>query len=174
MGTTPLWVPLAVAGVAVIGTLAGVVFTQVWNSRLEERRWARETERLREAQAREDLYRTYEHRRAAYIDFQQEADRLLDLLHNYQESVPLDDAVFDELNSRLTPIRVYSTYEADHLALECLTDLQMWGREPGKNRLSDDAFSSAVRYRLQIRKDLGVPEWKPAESPEPKPATDQR
>jgi hypothetical protein len=51
MATTPLWVPLAVAVIAVLGTLAGVVFTQVWNSRIEERRWARDNDRLREAQA---------------------------------------------------------------------------------------------------------------------------
>ena len=173
MGTTPLWVPLVVAGVAVIGTLAGVVFTQVWNSRLEERRWARENDRLGEAHDREDLNRTYEHRRAAYVEFQQELDRLLDLLHNNREPSALDDAIFDELGSRLTPIKVYGTYEADHLALECLTNLQIWGRNPDRGRLSDDAFSVAVKYLFQIRKDLGVPEWKPAELLEPKPATDQ-
>jgi hypothetical protein len=76
MATTPVWVPLAVAALAVLGTLAGVVFTQVWNSRLDERRWARESERLRQAQAREDVNRTYEHRRDAYVEFLQELERL--------------------------------------------------------------------------------------------------
>ena len=89
MGTTPLWVPLAVALIAVIGTLAGVIFTQIWNSRLEERRWAREKDRLREDQAREDLNRTYEHRRAAYVEFQQELDRLTGLLHAKREPIAL-------------------------------------------------------------------------------------
>ena len=94
-------------------------------------------------------------------------DRLKDLLHNHREPSAFDDAVFDELNSRLTPIRVYGTYEADCLALECLTNLQMWGREPDKDRLSNDAFSAATRYLFQIREDLGVPEWKPAEPSAP-------
>jgi hypothetical protein len=78
MATTPLWVPLAAAGLAVIGTLAGVIFTQAWNGRQEERRWAREAERLREDRAREDRNRSYEHRRAAYVDFLAEFERLHD------------------------------------------------------------------------------------------------
>ena len=169
-----MWVPLAVAGIAVIGTLAGVVFTQVWNSRLEERRWARENDRIREAQAREDLKRTYEHRRAAYVEFQQELDRLKGLLHSNRESIANDDPVYNELASRWTPVRVYGTYEADNLAFECLDQLQMWGYEPENGKLGDEVYTAATRYLFQIRKELGVPEWKPAETPEPKPATDQR
>jgi hypothetical protein len=170
MGTTPLWVPLAVAVIAVVGTLAGVVSTQIWNSRQEERRWARENDRLREAQAREDLNRTYEHRRVAYVEFQQEIDRLTGLLHNNREPFAVDDALFDELSQRWTPIRVYGTYDADHLALDCLTRLQQWGRQPDEGELADAVYSVAASYISQIRKDLGVPEWKPAKSPESKPA----
>jgi len=77
VATTPLWIPLVVAFVAVLGTFAGLVFTQIWNSRLDERRWQRETECLHQVQAREDLSRTHEYRRAAYIDFLKEFDRVL-------------------------------------------------------------------------------------------------
>jgi hypothetical protein len=172
MGTTPLWVPLVVAGIAVIGTLAGVTFTQIWNSRNEERRWARENDRLREAHAREDKNRTYEHRRVAYVEFQQELDRLVGVLHSNREPIT-DDRVFDELSRRWGPIQVYGTYEADNLAFKCLEGLQDWGRHPEKGDLAEDVYSASTGYRSQIRKDLGVPEWKPAESPEPKPAIGQ-
>ena len=65
MDTTPLWVPLVVAGLAVLGTLAGVLVTQRWSDRREAIAWAREQERW----AREDEARTFEHRREAYIEF---------------------------------------------------------------------------------------------------------
>lgn len=175
MGTTPLWVPLAVAGIAVIGTLAGVVFTQVWNSRLEERRWARENNRLLEAQAREDLNRTYDHRRAAYVEFQQEFDRLVGLhWGSNREPIALNDPVYHQLTQRWTPIRVYGTYEADKLASKCLDKLQDWGVHPDRGDLADEAIAAGIEYLFQIRRDLGVPEWTPAESTEAKPATGQR
>lgn len=175
MGTTPLWVPLLVAAIAVIGTLAGVAFTQVWNSRLEERRYTRENARLREAQAREDLNRTYDHRRAAYVEFHQEFDRVLGIVNSSKEPVPA--GVFAELGNRYTPIRIYGTYEADTIAFRCLNMIQDWGQNPDDGVLADDVYSAAVEYVSQIRKDLGVPEWKPAElpkPPEPKPATGQQ
>jgi hypothetical protein len=49
MADKSLWVPLAAAAIAVVGTLAGVVFTQAWNGRLEERRWIRENTRAKGA-----------------------------------------------------------------------------------------------------------------------------
>ena len=71
--TTPLWVPLLVAGIAVLGTLsgaiAGAVITQRQANRREDKTWARERERERESRAREDEARTFEHRREAYADF---------------------------------------------------------------------------------------------------------
>jgi hypothetical protein len=159
MGTTPLWVPLVVAGIAVIGTLAGVIFTQVWNSRLEERRSARERDRLREAQAREDMNRTYDHRRAAYVDFLQELDRLMNLLHpSNREPITYGDPVYDELSNRWTLITVYGTEEADSLAYRCLDKLQVSGSHPD----DDEVYMARAQYVHQIRNDLGVPERTPA------------
>lgn len=174
MGTTPLWVPLVVAGIAVLGTLAGVVFTQIWNSRQEERRWARENDRLRETQAREDQNRTYEHRRAAYVEFQQEFDRLTGLLHSSQKPLAPWDSVFDELNNRWALIRVYGTYEADMLAFKCLNSLQLSASHPERDDWEEEVYSLGAEYLAQIRKDLGVPERKPPEPPGSKPAADQR
>jgi hypothetical protein len=166
MATTPLWVPLAVAGLAVLGTLAGVVFTQVWNARLEARRWARETERLREAQARDDLNRTYEHRRAAYADFLQEFERLQGIyVDSHREPIDppsLNDRVFNGLTERHSTLWLYGTYEAEQAAGQCLTALKLAAIHPENGGLQEDVYEAGSTYLLQVRKDLGVPEWIPA------------
>lgn len=184
---TPLWVPLVVAVIAVIGTLAGVVFTQTWNSRQEELRWARENDRLREDRAREDedraredKNRTYEHRRTAYVEFQQELGHLMQLLFASRTSGQLvagKDA--NELSYRWEPIRIYGTRKASDLAYACMDKIGDWRRHLDDWDLADDVFIAAGNYLGQIRKELGVPdwedvpdwsgvtEWEPAESPEP-------
>jgi hypothetical protein len=62
-------VPLIVAGLAALGTLAGVLVTQRWSDRREAITWARERQREQERWAREDEARTFEHRREVYLDF---------------------------------------------------------------------------------------------------------
>jgi Ni/Co efflux regulator RcnB len=73
MQTTPLWVPIVVAGVGVLGTIvagiAGVLITQRQADRRDAKTWERERERERERWAREDESRTFEHRRESYADF---------------------------------------------------------------------------------------------------------
>lgn len=84
-----------------------------------------------------------------------------------------NDPVHDQLSQRWTAIRLYGTYEAENLAYKWLDKLQEWGLHPDGGK-ADDAYFAAAEYLMQIRKDLGVPEWKPAESPESKQATGQR
>ena len=62
MASTPLWVPLAVAGVGVLGTLSAVFFTQAWSAKLEGERW----ERDRDAEEKR-LIQTV--KREAYAEF---------------------------------------------------------------------------------------------------------
>ena len=75
MSSTPLWVPLASAGIAVLGTLGGgiggVLVTQRWADRREEKAWARERVREQGRWSREDEARTFEHRREVFEDFYQ-------------------------------------------------------------------------------------------------------
>jgi hypothetical protein len=169
MATTPLWVPLAVAGLAVVGTLAGVIFTQMWNSRIDERRWARESERLREAQAREDVNRTYEHRRAAYVDFLQELARL-ESLYTDEDRQPIepprgDSPVFKGLYERHSAVRVYGTYEAQRAAFRCLDSFIEAAVHPDQAGHIGALYEAEDKYLEQIRKDLGVPKRGPAEDP---------
>lgn len=73
MNQTPLWVPLAVAGLGLLGTLcgtiAGVLITQRRSDRREQTTWERDRDRERERWEREDALRTFEERRSAYEQF---------------------------------------------------------------------------------------------------------
>jgi hypothetical protein len=72
VNTTPLWVPLVVAAIGLlgtVGTIAGVLFTQRRAARREGLAWQRERQRERERWAREDALRTFEQRRDAYVGF---------------------------------------------------------------------------------------------------------
>jgi hypothetical protein len=71
MSGTPLWLPLAAAGIAVLGTLAGSFFTQRWAVRRDDRTWLREHAREKQRWVREDQARTFEHRREVFEDFYQ-------------------------------------------------------------------------------------------------------
>jgi hypothetical protein len=149
MATTPLWVPLAVAGLAVAGTLAGVIFTQAWNSRLEQRR-----------QAREDLNRIYEHRRAAYVDFEAEVWRLRRMFGGEDaEAAIFDDPRMAGLEDLLIVVHIYGTPEAVQLANKCFGAVHRLARR------EDTGYAimhAQDEYLDQIRKDLGVPELPPA------------
>jgi hypothetical protein len=73
LAATPLWVPLVVAGLGLAGTIGGtiggVMIAQRRSDRREELNWNREREREKERWAREDVARTFDHRRDAYSDF---------------------------------------------------------------------------------------------------------
>jgi hypothetical protein len=58
MGDTPLWLSLASGGIAVLGTLGGVLITQIFASRREDKLWlrSRETEREDEWLAEQRAY----------------------------------------------------------------------------------------------------------------------
>lgn len=85
-GSTPIWVPLAVAALGVGSTLAASIFGQVWARRREEDRWRveREAERVRwereraarqEQWQREDAGRWLGDRRQIYADYLHALDR---------------------------------------------------------------------------------------------------
>jgi hypothetical protein len=146
-----------------------VVFTQMWNSRLDERRWTREGERLREAEAREDTNRTYEHRRAAYVEFLQELERLEHLYTDNDrqpvEPPAVNSPVFHGLYERNSAVRLYGTSEAQLAAFKCLDSFIMAAAHPEQVDRADALFEAEDGYLQQIRKDLGVPQRGPAEDP---------
>ncbi len=81
MSTTPLWVPIVVAGIGVAGTLtagiAGGLITQRWADRRDDKTWQRERLREQERWLREDEGRTFEHRREAFEECYQAVKALV-------------------------------------------------------------------------------------------------
>ena len=75
VSTTPLWVPLVIAALglaaSIIGSIGGVIMTQRRADRREELQWQRDREREQDDRAREDALRTFEQRRACYVDFEE-------------------------------------------------------------------------------------------------------
>lgn len=67
--TTPIWVPLIVAVVGVLGTLGASVFTQIHSARREQATWERERERRHDEQRREEVRYWLEERRRVYSAF---------------------------------------------------------------------------------------------------------
>ncbi|SRR6266566_5141576 len=69
MSSTPLWLPLAAAGIAVLGTLGGVLTTQRSADRREDKTWRRERETEHEDQWVTD-------RRSYYLPLREAANDL--------------------------------------------------------------------------------------------------
>ena len=100
MNTTPLWVPLVVAGLGLLGTavagLGGVWITQRRADKRETVAWDRQQERERAQWAREDAARTFEFRRSAYADFYQAAWAVLMLTVTFMGKVLRREAYLDD------------------------------------------------------------------------------
>lgn len=77
---TPTWGPVLAAAVAVIGTLAAAIFTQMWTARREDRRRGDDQAARQAATEREDQFRLYQERRAAYVHY-------LKALHDGSEAI---------------------------------------------------------------------------------------
>jgi hypothetical protein len=85
--STPLWVPLVVAIVGVLGTLAAAVFSQIWSRRLDEHRWKRERE------AEELRWKREQDERAAQWEREDRARWIADRRDNYAAALAAYDAL---------------------------------------------------------------------------------
>ncbi|MGR6521803.1 hypothetical protein ACU5JM_09235 [Rhodococcus erythropolis] len=175
MNTTPLWVPLVVAGLGLVGTvvgaISGVLITQRRSDRREDASWEREWERERERWAREDAARTFEHRRDAYADFYQSLHSMT--LRAYCHGMGLSDYDGDELPEgwqshtfeRLQHLKLYAAPKVRLLASEAYSTAWTWGHAT-KNGLDDGEFydhhdqadEAEAKLLAAIREDLRVPE----------------
>src|SRR5689334_7592908 len=100
MDSTPLWVPLVVAVIGVLGTLSagvtGVLITQRQTERREKVTWDRERELEGSRWAREDQARTFDHRRETYADFYAALMEMARTVHDFgyeisaESELPLD------------------------------------------------------------------------------------
>ncbi|MEU6997211.1 hypothetical protein [Nonomuraea sp. NPDC046570] len=155
-----MW-PQIVSGV-IGGVLAllGVLVTQRRADRRELKQWERERERERQVWAREDVARSYDHRREAYIEFMQEWERHFNMVYNarYSDSgynPEPDHDWMDSLQERYVAVQLFGTEPARKKALEAMLSLDKVAR-------LDEEFLSArtvlEEFGSQARSDLKIPD----------------
>jgi hypothetical protein len=173
--TTPLWVPLVVAGLGVaatvLGTIGGVLITQRRSDKRESISWERERERERKRWGREDAARTFDHRRVAYADFYESLSAMM--LRVYNHGLGLTDTVEDELPwdwqfstfQLLQRVYLYGSTTVGVIAAEAYSAVWQWGHAARRGR-DDEAFYAAQEEADQketallvaIRRDLAIPD----------------
>jgi hypothetical protein len=173
MGTTPLWLPLVVAGLGVLGTicgtLAGVLLTQRRADARERLTWERQREEERRRWARDDALRTFEHRRDAYVDFYGALREMAFLAYNHglglSEPEELTEGWQLPTYRKLQHLQVYATEEVAEAASSAYSAAWYWGYRTEHGR-DDDAFyqrqdeydEKEGQLLVAIRKGLAVPE----------------
>ena len=175
MNTTPLWVPLVVAGLGLIGTvvgaISGVLITQRRSDKREDASWEREWDRERAGWEREDEARTFEHRRDAYADFYQSlramTRRAYDhgLGHSDDDGVELPEGWQSHTFERLQHLNLYATPKVRALASEAYSAAWRWGHATKNGQddgdfydRQDQADEAEAKVLAAIREDLRVPE----------------
>ena len=169
MSTTPLWVPLLIAGLGLLGTvvagLGGVLLTQRRADRREREAWERETERERERWAREDAARTFEQRRDATVDFYESLREMARDAYDHgiglseSEKLPWDWQM--PTFRKLQHLRVYGSPDVVDAASEAYSRAWRWGHETtrgsGGSELEEEYDEAESILLAAIRKDLSVP-----------------
>ena len=174
VSTTPLWVPLVVAGMGILGTLtagtAGALITQRWADRRDDKTWARERAREEERWRREDKGRTFEHRREVFEDFYEAlkalARKAYDHGHGFTDSPELPDDWHADAAAKLTRLSLYADRRVAAAASVAYGAAWSWGQ----NTKYDDPDDPKFYERLQryddaefellvlIRETLSIPE----------------
>jgi hypothetical protein len=170
----PLWVPLVVAILGLIGTaggaIAGVVITQRRSDRRENTAWQRERDRERERWAREDAARTFEQRREAYSDFYESLRDMGRTVYDYGMGLPGapegPNLPFDWNRAtfrKLQHLGLYASSEVANAAAEAYSICLAWGKATAHERDDADFYEyqeaneRATDFLLTaIRSDLAV------------------
>lgn len=165
---------VALIGVAgtIVGTISGVLITELLSHRREKAAWNREMERQRAHWAREDTARTFEYRRKAYVDFYQAAVDNGFQTYRYIMDVHIDGAPERELAGRgevqeaLELVHIYGSPRVKALAEGVQHELLQFRSEavqpdldvgPHINELLDNWDAAAARLLDAIREELGIP-----------------
>jgi hypothetical protein len=174
MSTTPLWVPLVVAGIGVLGTLAGGIagglLTQRWADRRDDKTWARERVREQERWRREDEARTFEHRREVFEDFYQAVKALARkaYCHGYgfTDGPELPDDWHEDAAAKLTRLGLYADRRVAAAASAAYGAAWSWGENTKYDDPDDPAFyerqqrydDAELELLVLIREALSIPE----------------
>jgi hypothetical protein len=176
----PLWVPLVVAILGLIGTaggaIAGVIITQRRSDARDKLTWERDRDRERERWAREDAARTFEQRRDAYSDFYESLRDMGRTVYDYGMGLPglpvgpgspegphlpfdWNRATFRKLQH----LGLYASSEVANAAAEAYSICLAWGKASAHGRDDADFYEyqeaneRATDFLLTaIRSDLAV------------------
>jgi hypothetical protein len=174
VSSTPLWVPLVVAGIGVAGTLtagiAGGLVAQRWASQREEKAWARERAREQLRWAREDEARTFELRREVFEEFYQAvkalARRAYDHGYGFDTTPELPFDWHADAAAKLTRLDLYADRRVAAAASAAYGAAWTWGQHTKYDDPDDpefyerqDKFDQAeYELLLLIRQALSIPE----------------
>ncbi|MFG2079525.1 hypothetical protein ACGFI5_04090 [Micromonospora tulbaghiae] len=170
---TPLWVPLAVAVIGVLGTLsggiAGVLITQRRSDRREDKTWERERARERERWSREDEARTFDHRRESYVDFYDSLKTMARLAYDkgygFLEEPELPDDWHMPAFERLNRLKIYAAPPVAAAAAAAYNAAWQWGHYCKHDDPDDPKFHewqvaydhAEIDLLMRIRGDLAIP-----------------
>jgi hypothetical protein len=174
VSSTPVWVPLVVAGIGVAGTLtagiAGSLVAQGWTRQREEKAWARERARERERWAREDEARTFELRREVFEEFYQAvkamARRAYDHGYGFDDTPELPFDWHADAAAKLTRLGLYADRRVAVAASAVYGAAWTWGQHTKHDDPDDPKFYERqekfdeAEYALLtlIRQALSIPE----------------
>jgi hypothetical protein len=171
MNTTPLWVPLVVAGLGLVGTavagLGGVWLTQRRADRREDLIWQRQLQREQSQWTREDAMRTFENRREAYLNAYNSLNKWGEDLVRYADDaddlkaagLPADGgsvrAALDAVEVYGSPMIVELSEDAREIAALLRYEIDRTGEFSG-DRLN--RWVVAMKNLLKaIREEMGIP-----------------
>jgi hypothetical protein len=168
VSTTPIWVPLAIAALglaaSIIGSIGGVIMTQRRADRREELQWQRDRERDRDVRAREDALRTFEQRRACYVDFEESLRCTASEIWDAGQGTgpPLERARHLSPYQSLHRLKIFATPDAALAAGEAYGALWEWGsarraHDDHRAEQGEKTYDEAhAKYLDAIRRDLAV------------------
>jgi Ni/Co efflux regulator RcnB len=163
---TPLWVPILVATIGVIGTVTagafGVVVTQRHAEHRDNRSWERERQREHERWIREDADRTFEQRYRAYSTTYGSLRARHAVAHKHTaegSNLPED---WDSWAFHQVEIAIFGSSEvvlAVSAAHEATLRLAKDGNEDRANleQLRNELYAAEVNVLRKMRQDLSVP-----------------
>ena len=170
MSSTPLWLPLASAGIAVLGTLAGGLIIQRWADRRDDKTWRRERAREQQHWVREDHARTFEHRREVFEDFYEAvkalARRAYDHGYGFDDTPDLPFDWNADAAAKLNRLGLYADRRLAKAAAAAYDAAFWWGQHTKYDDPDDPGFYERqqrfddAEYELLelMRQTLSVPE----------------
>ncbi|GLE56388.1 hypothetical protein NJBCHELONAE_16970 [Mycobacteroides chelonae] len=183
----PLWLTLVLAGLSPASALLGVWLTQRRADRREDAAFTRELAREHERWQREDQMRTFDDRRAAYVEFYESLRKMGLRVHDHayglsnecDEGAELPFGWQTDAWEKLQHLELYASPQVALLATEAYHAAYRWGYgarhgQFGSTYHQDEESSDRAKLALleAVRSDLSVPDvaetrWFPSEQQNP-------